>query len=270
MRHHHNIPPTVLIFAGNDPSGGAGICADIEVVTHLGCQPLPIITALTVQDTTNVARLEPVAAELVTQQAEMILSDIKVDAIKIGLIGSVENLRAIRSILKNHPDIPVVMDTILRAGGGASLSSDLFVDRLHDLLPLTTVITPNSDEAQRLVPAAGSLDEAGEALISLGAKAVLITGTHDHTDDVVNTLYTVDSKSSLDWPRLPDSYHGSGCTLASAIAAKLALGEELHQAVDKAQQFTWQSLKQGYKIGKGQHHPNRTHQLNNHTKIADE
>ena len=260
MKYHHSVPPTVLIFAGNDPSGGAGICADIEVVTHFRCQPLPIITALTVQDTTNVARLEPVSAELVTQQAETILNDIRVDAIKIGLIGSVENLAAIQAILKSHPDIPVVMDPILRAGGGASLSSGSFVDRLHELLPLTTVITPNSDEAQQLVPAAGSLDEAGAALVNMGAKAVLITGTHDHTDDVVNTLYTAHSKSSLDWPRLPHSYHGSGCTLASAIAARLALGEELHRAVEKAQQFTWQSLKQGYRIGRGQHHPNRVHQ----------
>jgi len=260
MSHHRSTPPTVLIFAGNDPSGGAGICADIEVVTHFGCQALPIITAITVQDTTNVTRLEPVSAELVTQQAEMILSDIKVDAIKIGLIGSVENLAAIQAILKNHPDIPVVMDTILRAGGGASLSTESFIDRLHELLPLSTIITPNSDEAQRLVPAAGSLDEAGAALLKAGTKSVLITGTHTHTTAVVNTLYTKDGKSSLDWPRLPDSYHGSGCTLASAIAAKLALGEELHQAVEKAQQFTWESLEKGFKLGHGQHHPNRSHQ----------
>lgn len=261
MKHHHrSTPPTVLIFAGNDPSGGAGICADIEVVTHFGCQPLPIITAITVQDTTNVTRLEPVSAELVTQQAETIMKDIRVDAIKIGLIGSVENLAAIQSILKNNPNIPVVLDTILRAGGGASLSNESIVDKLHDLLPLATVITPNSDEAQQLVPAAGSLDEAGEALVKAGAKAVLITGTHAHTDDVINTLYSGENKSSLDWARLPDSYHGSGCTLASAIAAKLALGEEINQAVNEAQQFSWESLEKGFKLGHGQHHPNRSHQ----------
>ncbi|MDH3354116.1 MAG: hydroxymethylpyrimidine/phosphomethylpyrimidine kinase [Chromatiales bacterium] len=260
MSHHRTTPPIVLIFAGNDPTGGAGICADIEAITHFGCQPLPIITAITVQDTNNVIRLEPVSTELVTQQAETILNDIKVDAIKIGLIGSVENLRAIESILKSHPDIPVIMDTILRAGGGASLSNESIVERLHDLLPLTTLLTPNSDEVQQLAPDAGSLDEAGEMLVKAGAQAVLITGTHAHTDDVVNTLYTAHTKSALDWPRLPESYHGSGCTLASSIAAKIALGEELHQAVEEAQQFTWQSLKQGYKIGNGQHHPNRTHQ----------
>ncbi len=261
MKHHHrSTPPTVLIFAGNDPSGGAGICADIEVVTHFGCQPLPIITAITVQDTTNVTRLEPVSAELVTQQAETIMKDIKVDAIKIGLIGSVENLAAIQSILKNNPNIPVVLDTILRAGGGASLSNESIIDRLHVLLPLATVITPNSDEAQRLVPAASSLDEAGTTLLKAGTKSVLITGTHAHTEAVVNTLYTKDGRSSLDWPRLPDSYHGSGCTLASAIAAKLALGDTLHQAVEKAQQFTWESLEKGFKLGHGQHHPNRSHQ----------
>ncbi|MCW8887862.1 MAG: hydroxymethylpyrimidine/phosphomethylpyrimidine kinase [Gammaproteobacteria bacterium] len=258
--HHRAAPPTVLIFAGNDPSGGAGISADIEVISHFGCQPLPIITALTVQDTTNVDRLEPVSAELVTQQAETILNDVKVDAIKIGLIGSLENLHAIQLILKNNPDIPVVMDTILRAGGGASLSNESFIDRLHDLFPFTTIITPNSDEAQQLVPEAVSLDEVGEALLKAGTQAVLITGTHAHTDNVINTLYTAHTKSSLDWPRLPNSYHGSGCTLASTIAAKIALGEALHQAVNGAQQFTWQSLKQGYKIGHGQHHPNRVHQ----------
>lgn len=261
MKHRHrSTPPTVLIFAGNDPSGGAGICADIEAVTHFGCQPLPIITAITVQDTNNVERLEPVSAELVMEQAETILNDISVDAIKIGLIGSMENLGAIKSVLKNHPDIPVIMDTILRAGGGASLSNELIIDGLLNLLPLTTVLTPNSDEAQQLIPNAGSLDEAGAALIKAGANAVLITGTHDHTDDVINTLYAGDNKSSLDWARLPGSYHGSGCTLASAIAAKIALGEDINQAVNEAQQFTWESLNRGYKIGHGQYHPNRVHQ----------
>jgi hydroxymethylpyrimidine/phosphomethylpyrimidine kinase len=261
VSHHHLLkrPPAVLIFAGNDPSGGAGICADIEVVTHFGCQPLPVITSLTVQDTCNVEHLEPVDAALVTQQAETILKDIHVAAIKIGLIGSVANIRAIRLILENHPDIPVILDPILRAGGGASLGSDTLIDSLQELFPYTTLITPNSDEAQQLAPSAGSLDEAGESLLQQGARAVLITGTHNQTDDVVNTLYTFDVKLALDWPRLPESYHGSGCTLASAIAAKIALGEELHQAVSEAQQFTWQSLKQGYKIGRGQHHPNRVH-----------
>lgn len=261
MKHHHrSTPPTVLIFAGNDPSGGAGIAADIEAITHFGCQPLPIITAITVQDTNNVERLEPVSAELVHQQAETILNDIKVDAIKIGLIGSIENLGAIKRVLKSNPDIPVIMDTILRAGGGASLSNQSIIDGLHDLLPLITVLTPNSEEAQQLVPDAGSLDDAGIALVKAGAKTVLITGTHDHTDDVINTLYVGESKSSLDWARLPGSYHGSGCTLTSAIAAKIALGEEINQAVNEAQQFTWESLNRGYKIGHGQHHPNRIHQ----------
>jgi len=261
VTHHHprKYPPTVLIFAGNDPSGGAGMSADIEAVSHFGCQPLPIITALTVQDTTNVTLLEPISAALVTQQAETILNDIKVDAIKIGLIGSVENLGAIQSLLQSHPDIPVVLDPILRAGGGASLSSGILIDRLHALLPLTTLTTPNSREAQQLAPDATTLDEAGHALLAAGAKAVLITGTHDMTDEVVNTLYTPHTKTALDWPRLGAEYHGSGCTLASAIAAKIALGEELHQAVSEAQQFTWQSLKQGYRLGRGQHHLNRVH-----------
>ncbi len=258
--HHHNRPPTVLIFAGNDPSGGAGICADIEAITHFGCQPLPIITAITVQDTTNVAELAPVSAELVHRQAATVLHDIAVDAIKIGLIGSLENLRAIRSILKAHPDIPVVMDTIIGAGGGASLSDGPVVERLHELFPFATLITPNSDEARQLVPDACSLDEAGRALVKAGAGAVLITGAHEHTDGVTNRLYQRGNISSLDWPRLADSYHGSGCTLASAIAAGIALGEEIEQAVNGAQQFTWESLKQGYKIGHGQHHPNRVHQ----------
>ncbi len=251
--------PVVMTFAGNDPTGGAGIQADIEAIASMGCQAAPVITALTVQDTRNVVRFEPVAATLVVEQARAVLEDMPVACFKLGMLGSVENVEAIHTILGDYPEIPVVLDPILRAGGGSELADEELLDAITELLlPLATVLTPNSEEARRLAPEADSLDACGQELLAKGCELVLITGTHENTGAVDNILYgNMRKLETFTWERLPHSYHGSGCTLAAAIAGLLGQGLEPFTAIYEAQEYTWETLKHGYRIGMGQHLPNR-------------
>ena len=251
--------PVVMTLAGNDPTGGAGIQADIEAIASMGAQAAPVITALTVQDTQNVQRLVPVESSLVVEQARAVLEDMPVAAFKIGLIGSVENIEAIHSILHDYPEIPVVLDPILRAGGGSHLSGEEMQAAMRELLfPYTTVLTPNSEEARNLAHEADNLDACAQELLDSGCELVLITGTHENSTMVDNRLYGNHRLlETFSWERLPHSYHGSGCTLASSIAGLLAQGLEPFTAIHEAQEYTWESLKQGFRLGLGQHHPNR-------------
>jgi len=255
----HATIPVVMSLAGNDPTGGAGLQADIEAIASMGAHAAPVVTAITVQDTSNVSLIEPVRSSTVVAQARAVLEDMSVSCIKLGLLGSVENVTAIHSLLTDYPDIPVVLDPILRAGGGTHLATDELIDAMVELLfPLTTVLTPNSEEARRLAPGADTLDACGQALLANGCELVLITGTHEQSEHVDNTLYGNHRRlESFTWERLPHSYHGSGCTLAAAIAGLLAQGLEPFTAIHEAQEYTWESLKQGYRIGMGQHIPNR-------------
>ncbi len=252
-------PPAVLAFAASDPTSGAGIQADLLAIAGMGAHPLCAVTALTVQDTHGVFRMQPVDAELVAEQARRALADIPVAAFKLGVLGSAANARAVAAVLAEHRDVPVVLDPVLASARGDALAAGDTVAALRDvLLPLTTVATPNSNEARHLAPGSSSLMECARALTGLGCRYVLVTGTHEPTDEVVNTLYDARGKVRADaWRRLPDSYHGSGCTLASAIAAALALGASVPDAVRKAQEFTWQALASGYRPGRGQHVPQR-------------
>jgi hydroxymethylpyrimidine/phosphomethylpyrimidine kinase len=255
-------PPVVLTISGNDPTGGAGIAADIESIAVSGGQPAPVISTLTVQDSHNVTALYPVDQKTVLGQAEAILNDCNVKAIKTGLLGSIENIGAVHLIAKRYPEIPLVVDPILRAGGGKSLSDQHLINAMKELLlPYTTVLTPNSEEARKL-SGSQSLDDAASELLSTRCQNVLITGTHEEEEDVVNRLYQNNGKQSdFSWPRLPFSYHGSGCTIASAIAAFLAQDFSIEEACQKAQKFTWNTLNHGYQIGKGQHQPNRLYKF---------
>lgn len=259
-------PPIVLAFAGTDPSGGAGLQADVLTLAALGCHPLSVVTAITVQDTTGVTAVQAVAAGWVADQARLVLADMRVSAIKIGLVGSAENAAVIAAVLADYPDVPVVLDPVLASGRGDALASAEAITALRELLvPQATVLTPNSLEARRLAFAAdqgleatGTLAEAAERLLARGAEFVLLTGTHEPTPQVVNTLYgTRGIVGSEHWERLPGSYHGSGCTLAAAIAAALANGRAVADAVRDAQRYVWQTLAHGFRPGAGQHIPNR-------------
>ena len=254
-----SIHPIVLCFSGNDPTGGAGIQADIEAIASMGAHAAPVITALTIQDTLNVKSFTAINAELVSSQARAILEDMLISAFKIGMIGSLENIEVIHSILHDYPDIPVIIDPIISAGGGKSLTSEEMALAYSDLLfPLTNLVTPNSNEARLLAPGADSLDACAQELMDDGCEYVLLTGTHEGTEKVINSLYGKHHKlESSSWNRLPFSYHGSGCTLTSAIAALIALGYSIPGAVKIAQQYTWQTLHHAFHCGMGQHHPDR-------------
>ncbi|MDM7323275.1 MAG: hydroxymethylpyrimidine/phosphomethylpyrimidine kinase [Gammaproteobacteria bacterium] len=252
-------PPVVLVFAGLDPTGGAGLSADIEAIISQGCHPAPIATALTVQDTRDVIRVGQVDALLVVEQARALLEDMPVAAIKLGMLGSAAMVEAIHTILRDYPEIPVVLDPVLRAGGGTELADEELMEAMRELLiPQVTILTPNSEEARRLAPDADSLHGCALSLLEQGSEYVLITGTHEPTPEVENLLFGGHRLiETFRWPRLPESYHGSGCTLASAIAGLLAQGHEPMTAIHQAQDYTWQALEQAYRLGFGQMIPNR-------------
>ena len=256
-------PPIVLTFAASDPSGGAGVQADILTLASMGCHPLSVITAITVQDTLGVEAVQAIDADWVADQARCLLEDMPVDAFKIGALGSVENIAAIAEILSDYPDVPLILDPVLASGRGDELANDEMVHALRELLlPQTTILTPNSMEARRLADIEDeeepSLAVCAARLIESGCEFVLITGTHEPTTQVINTLYGKTGVVRSDsWQRLPGKYHGSGCTLASAIAAMLANGLELPEAVREAQDYTWHALQKAYRPGMGQHLPDR-------------
>jgi hydroxymethylpyrimidine/phosphomethylpyrimidine kinase len=249
----------VLVLAGNDPTGGAGLQADIETLVSLGCHPAPVVTTLTVQDTVGVKHYQPVEAGLVIAQARAVLEDMPVAAIKAGMLGGAENVTALSAILNDYPEIPLILDPVLASGRGDPLSDEAVVDALISLLiPQSMLVTPNIMEVMQLAPDADSVDAAAQALLSLGCGYVLVTGTHANTPEVANRLYgNRRLLETWNWERLPNDYHGSGCTLASACAATLAHDMDVLEAVAEAQDFTWHALAHGHRLGMGQFLPDR-------------
>ncbi len=252
-------PPVVMTFSGHDATGGAGISADIEAINSQGCHAASVITCLTIQDTIDVSSLIPIDDDIVIQVARAVLEDMPVAAFKIGLLGSVEVIEAVHSILYDYQDVPVVFDPILASGSGTALADSDVIDAMTALLlPSTDVLTPNTLEAAALVPEADTPAAMAYGLMDRGCDHVLLTGTHDDNHHVVNRLYHNQREiDSFEWPRLPYEYHGSGCTLASTLAALLALGLDPLSASREAQHFTWHSLNNAYRLGMGQLIPNR-------------
>ena len=258
-------PPIVLSFSANDSSGGAGIQADILTLASMGCHPLSVITAVTVQDTVGVDDVMALDPGWVADQARAVLEDMPVHVFKIGMLGSVEIIAAIAEIVSDYPDIPIVLDPVLSSGRGEEFASEDMISAMRELLlPQTTIITPNSMEARRLAQDEAEdfdeldLGQCGGRILHMGCEYVLITGAHENTRQVTNTLYTASGIVRSDvWQRLTGSYHGSGCTLASAIAATLANGLPVSEGVYEAQEYTWQALKAGFHPGMGQYLPDR-------------
>jgi hydroxymethylpyrimidine/phosphomethylpyrimidine kinase len=257
-------PPLVLAFAASDPTAGAGIQADTLTLASLGCHPLSVLTGVTVQDTAGVRSVHPVAAGVLERQARTLLEDMRVAAFKIGVLCSVDNVVTVAAIVADHPDIPLVFDPVLTSGRGDDLAGEAVIAAMREfLLPLTMVLTPNVLEARQLVEFQADGDEpgidfCGQRLIAMGARYVLITGTHESTPEVINSLHGRDGVLRRDcWERLPGSYHGSGCTLASAIAGYLAGGAGIEDAVRAAQDYTWRTLASGFRPGRGQFIPDR-------------
>jgi len=259
-----DLPPIVLVFAATDPTGGAGLQSDIMTLTSMGCHPLSVVTAITIQDTMGVDDVSPVDAEWVSDQARCVLEDMPVAAFKIGLLGNLEQIAIIAEVVSDYPEVPLVLDPVLASGRGDELVTEEMVGALRELLiPQTTILTPNSLEARRLAGddqegEGPDLAECAKRIIASGCEYVLVTGTHENTSQVINTLYGQNGVVRSDsWPRLPGSYHGSGCTLAAAIAATVANGLDVSDAVKDAQEYTWQTLKAAFRPGMGQHIPDR-------------
>jgi len=263
MPDSYKAPPAVLTFAATDPSGGAGIQADILTLSSMGCHPLSVITAITVQNTSGVEAISAVDADLVADQARAILEDIPVAAFKIGVLGSAENVAAVAEIVADYPEIPLILDPVLASARGDAFANEDTLSAIRELLiPQCTVITPNTPELRRLALEDDeellALEKLAMRLIESGCEYVLVTGTHETTADVINTVFFEKGILRSDtWQRLPGSYHGSGCTLASALAATIARGLDIADAAREAQEYTWQTLKFGFRPGMGQLLPDR-------------
>ena len=250
--------PVVLAIAGHDPSGGAGIHADIEAIVSQGAHPATAITALTVQDTIDVQRFVPSEPTLVIDQALAVLRDMPVGAIKIGMLGSVEMVEAVATVLSRYPDIPVVLDPVLVAGGGGSLGDNAVAAAMVEhLFPRATIVTPNAHESRVLAPDARDVQERGTMLASLGAEYVLVKGGDEPGEKVENWLFGLDEPRRFVYERLAGAFHGSGCTLASAIAGLIAQGSDPVNAVHEALEYTHQTLMYAAAIGRGQLVPHR-------------
>jgi len=249
--------PVVLVLAGHDPSGGAGIQADIETLAAHGCIATSVITSLTAQNTQTFSYHLPQAAEDFLTQGKLVLEDIRIDACKIGAIGSNELIRAIHELISDKT-FPVILDPVLQSTTGHDFSNEEMCSLISELLlPFTTVITPNRTEALQLTRTL-TPKAAAEKFLELGCKNILITDAEASKTQIINHLYQEDGQTqAFTYARLPGSFHGSGCTLACENSANLAKKIELATAIEQAQKVTWNCIRHGLKLGKGQMHPNR-------------
>ena len=256
------MPLTVVVVGGMDPSGGAGLCADIQTLSALGCHAAPVVTAVTVQDTATVKNYQVLGADLIRQQLQVVLDDLSPAVIKTGMLANAEVITVIAELLREYPAIKLVVDPVMRSNYNNSLSEDSLVSAMKALLlPIATLITPNLPEAEIL---SGIQKDADQCATQLADVDCFITGTHADSGPVINRYYQRGRKQcEWKWERLPFDYHGSGCTLASAIAAGIAQGMVMEQALQQAQQFVMESLHTGFKPGHGQYLPNRLSALKN-------
>jgi hydroxymethylpyrimidine/phosphomethylpyrimidine kinase len=247
----------VLILAGSDSGGGAGVQADIKAVTALGGYAATAITAITVQNTLGVqaaVRLDP---ELIVAQARAVLEDIGADAFKTGMLGGRKAVEAVAEVLEAEPDVPAVIDPVMIAKGGQALMSDRALDAFKArLIPRADLLTPNAPEAEALtgIAIAGLDDQrrAGEALLAAGARAVLVKGGHLPGVTVTDLLLTPSGETLLEGPRIETRHtHGTGCTLASACATGLAQGLKLEDAVARAWGYVGEAIRRAPGLGQG-------------------
>lgn len=237
--------PTVLCFSGLDPSGGAGLQADIEAIGQSGAHAAIACTALTIQNSQQVFGFEATSKELLLAQANAVVGDLPIKCVKSGMLGTTDNIAALAEFLRAHPDYQYVLDPVLVANSGGSLGDQAtLVKAFVELIPLATLITPNTVELRALT-GIDDLEEATHKLFEMGAKAVLVKGGHEDTPNFIkNSLYIDGELAAISTcPRLEGEYHGSGCSLASFIAGRLALGDSLKIAVQHAETWLFGVLK---------------------------
>lgn len=250
-----------LTIAGSDSSGGAGIQADLKTFSALGVYGASVITALTAQNTRGVTGVFGIPGDFITAQFDAVMSDLAVNAIKTGMLGTLNTVHAVATALRQHPGIPLIVDPVMVATSGDVLLAPDAIDAVRRLLiPLAEVITPNLPEAARLLGTETARNEdqmasQGRALLALGPKAVLIKGGHGDGDRAVDLLITAEKVLRLECQRLDTrNTHGTGCTLAAAITALRASSLPLADCVQRAKDYVWQALRAGADLDVGHGH----------------
>lgn len=251
-------PPTprVLIIAGSDSSGGAGIQADIKTCAAFGAYSTTAITAVTAQNTLGVQQVELMPAELVRGQIKSVLSDIGADVIKIGMLGSADIIDVVAEEIE-EADAFIILDPVMVATSGDALLETKAIETLKTkLLPLADLVTPNVPEAELLtglkIEDVDDLTKAGDALLKMNVYAALMKGGHLDGKSVVDVLVSEEGANIMSGPRIRSRHtHGTGCTLASAVAACMALGAPLEEAVMNAREFVFQAIKTAPGLGEG-------------------
>lgn len=248
-----------MTFGGHDPSSGAGIQADALTIHDLACHPVTVVTAITVQNSQGVLSFQPIAPQTIYDQAQALMSDMNIAVIKTGMLGNEATARIALEISQSLPHVPLIVDPVLSSNAGQSLSTAELIPAIRDyLLPLAKLATPNIEEC-RMLGQSQDIRRSVDVLLKLGCANILVTGAHNlATNDVEHTLFTEGRARSSSYPRLRGEFHGSGCTLAAAVAAFVARGLTIDQAVARGLDYTWETLNQAYKVGPGQFIPQRS------------
>jgi hydroxymethylpyrimidine/phosphomethylpyrimidine kinase len=253
----HTTPPIALTIAGSDSGGGAGIQADLKTFHAHGVHGLSAITAITAQNTRGVTAVHAVPPGHVRSQLDAVFGDFPVGAVKTGMLGSAAIVRRVARELRRRQPAWLVVDPVMIATSGARLlATDATTALVDELIPLADVLTPNLPEAEALLghplKTPRDFDAAGDALLALGARAVLLKGGHAGGREVVDRWYDARGRLDIRHPRLPREGHGTGCTLAAAIAAELAKGRAPRTAVRRATAYVHRALERGYRPGGGE------------------
>ena len=274
MNHHANpSPPVVLTIAGFDPSSGAGITADLKTFAAHNCYGVAAITALTVQNTQGAAALHPIDANVLKESIESLLADDCVRAIKIGMLGNRASAQVVRDVLASHIALPAVLDPVLRSASGLELVDEAGLNFLRDhLLNCVRLVTPNIEEAALLtglkIENIEGMKAAARKLVEMGARAAVVTG--GHLEKAVDVLYDgVELECFVGDHVKPDNTHGTGCTFSSAIAANLALGRQLRDAVVLAKAYVTEAIRKAYPVGPGRLPLNHLFRMSQNPRVTD-
>jgi hydroxymethylpyrimidine/phosphomethylpyrimidine kinase len=274
MNHHSNTPSIVVLsIAGFDPSGGAGILADLKTFAAHNCYGVAAITALTVQNTQSVSSVYPTAAKVLRETILSLLADGNVKAIKIGMLANRENGEVVREILEANPSLPAVLDPIIRSASGTDLVNKAGLEYMRDhLLRHATVITPNMAEAAALtdvtVENPEGMKAAARKLAEMGARAVVVTG--GQLDKALDVFYEGTETEAFTGDHVkPDNTHGTGCTFSAAVASNLALGRQLRDAVALAKAYVAEAIRKAYAVGPGRVPLNHFHRMQQSPRPAD-
>ena len=265
--------PVVLSVAGFDPSAGAGVIADLKTFAAHNCYGVAAITALTVQNTQGVASVHPVDPSVLRASILSQLSDGRVRALKIGMLSNQATAEVVREILESNPDLPAVLDPVLRSSNDFGLLDAAGLDYIRrQLLSRVTVVTPNLAEAAALaeipVDNLESMKAAAHKLVELGARAVVVTG--GHLDKAIDVFFDGTTVEAFAGDRVkPDNTHGTGCTFSSAVAANLALGRHLRDAVVLAKAYVVEAIRQAFPVGPGRIPLNHLYRMAQPARVAD-